>query len=1089
MADAKYFQRGKIQELRSELNSEKKDSKHQKKKVVLKKIVANMTMGNDMSPLFHDVITCMQLPPLEIKKMVYLYMINYARQKPDMAAVAINSFVRDVADPNPLIRALAIRTMGYINVDKITESLIAPLRHSLKDKDPYVAKTAAICVGKLYFHDRNIVESEGLIDPLLELVYHDNPTVVANAVAVLCEISEWSDKFTFRLNVSSANKLLTALNECSEWGQAYILEAMINVVPEDHNDAELVAERIIPRLQHANSAIVLTAVRVILYLTNYIAREDFISNLYKKLGPPLITLLHNKPEIQYIALRNIMLILNANPEFLRNEIKVFFCKFDDPIYVKLAKLEIMSKIASELNFNVVLPEFKEYATEVDVDFVRKAVRSIGRCAIKISNSSDKCIETLVELVETKVNYVVQEAVVVIKDIFRKYPNKYESIISILCENLDSLDEPEAKSSMIWIIGQYSDRIDNAPSLLSDFLDNFLQEPAEVQLALLTAIVKLFIKRPSSGQDLVPKVLKHATEDVDNPDLRDRGFIYWRLLSTDPVAAKAIIFGDKPSISTETENMDPVLVEELLLHISNLASVYHKPPGTFLGGVKDRKVQISSAYVARTRKVENLDELNTANLYGNGYMSNPYAADLAISMPQLQGDQTADGENSPVLYTDIDDSHGPFDYTQTTDSPSLAFSIIQQQQQLALQQQNLLGNAPFGTATGVPAPFSPFSMLPQVSVNTAVPPQLSFNPFLTNSPVLSSPSPFSKLVVETSTPPIQIGGVPGSSQIAGLPGTPQSSGLPGTPQIGSHIGGVPTNKGYVGSISSNNSSNASPVVKSSVVLDPFGGGSMVKNEEPPKSPRKVMSPLDVPEIIFGPTASAVSSYVAPKQVLLSEVDRNGLEIEGTFYRRDGHIIFDLTFHNKGLSTISEFAMLFNKNSFGLSPATLDMQPLLPSTSCECIVTVNTDGPLGPSNPINNLQIALKTTLGVSYFQAQYPFNVLFLESGNLEAATWLTLWSDGVYADSEINETFTVTAGGIGKSIVQILGANNIFVVAERVIEGLTHLYTSSKLPDETIFLSEFKFDFTMTTCVLSIRSLKPQFSPHYANILNLVLNS
>jgi len=39
---------------------------------------------------------------------------------------------------------------------------------------------------------------------------------------------------------------------------------------------------------------------------------------------------------------------------------------------------------------------------------------------------------------------MQEAIIVIKDIFRKYPNKYESIISTLCENLDSLDEPEAR---------------------------------------------------------------------------------------------------------------------------------------------------------------------------------------------------------------------------------------------------------------------------------------------------------------------------------------------------------------------------------------------------------------------------------------------------------------------------------------------------------------------------------------------------------------------------------------------------------------------------------------------------------------------
>ena len=51
--------------------------------------------------------------------------------------------------------------------------------------------------------------------------------------------------------------------------------------------------------------------------------------------------------------------------------QVFFCKYNDPIYVKMEKLEIMIKLASDKNIDQVLLEFKEYATEVDVDFVRK----------------------------------------------------------------------------------------------------------------------------------------------------------------------------------------------------------------------------------------------------------------------------------------------------------------------------------------------------------------------------------------------------------------------------------------------------------------------------------------------------------------------------------------------------------------------------------------------------------------------------------------------------------------------------------------------------------------------------------------------
>jgi hypothetical protein len=69
---------------------------------------------------------------------------------------------------------------------------------------------------------------------------------------------------------------------------------------------------------------------------------------------------------------------------------------------------------------------------------------------------------------------------VIKDIFRKYPNKYESIIGTLCENLDTLDEPDAKAAMIWIVGEYSDRIDNADELLDQFIGGFKDEDVQVR---------------------------------------------------------------------------------------------------------------------------------------------------------------------------------------------------------------------------------------------------------------------------------------------------------------------------------------------------------------------------------------------------------------------------------------------------------------------------------------------------------------------------------------------------------------------------------------------------------------------------------
>lgn len=585
MTDSKYFtttKKGEIFELKSELNSDKKE----KKKEAVKKVIASMTVGKDVSALFPDVVNCMQTDNLELKKLVYLYLMNYAKSQPDMAIMAVNTFVKDCEDPNPLIRALAVRTMGCIRVDKITEYLCEPLRKCLKDEDPYVRKTAAVCVAKLYDISSGLVEDQGFLEQLRELLSDSNPMVVANAVAALSEINEGSPSGQplVAINSSTMNKLLTALNECTEWGQVFILDSLANYSPRGDREAQSICERITPRLAHANAAVVLSAVKVLMKLMEMLQDDqETCATLGKKLAPPLVTLLSSEPEVQYVALRNINLVVQKRPDILKHEMKVFFVKYNDPIYVKLEKLDIMIRLASQANIAQVLGELKEYATEVDVDFVRKAVRAIGRCAIKVEPSAERCVSTLLDLIQTKVNYVVQEAIVVIKDIFRKYPNKYEIIISTLCENLDTLDEPEARASMVWIIGEYAERIDNADELLDSFLEGFQDENAQVQLQLLTAVVKLFLKRPAHTQALVQHVLSLATQDSDNPDLRDRGFIYWRLLSTDPAAAKEVVLADKPLISEETDLLEPTLLDELVCHISSLASVYHKPPAAFVEG--------------------------------------------------------------------------------------------------------------------------------------------------------------------------------------------------------------------------------------------------------------------------------------------------------------------------------------------------------------------------------------------------------------------------------------------------------------------------------------------------------------------------
>jgi vesicle coat complex subunit len=372
--------------------------------------------------------------------------------------------------------------MGCIRVDKMVDYMEEPLRKTLRDESPYVRKTAALCVAKLYDLNPSMCIENGFIEQLQEMVGDPNPMVVANSVTALVEIDETNpDTKAFTITAATLKKMLMALNECTEWGRVTILTTLADYKAQDIKEAEHICERVSPQFQHVNPSVVLAAVKVVFLHMTHISPE-LKKSYTKKMAPPLVTLISSAPEVQYVALRNIDLILQKQPDILSKEMRVFFCKYNDPPYLKLQKLDIMVRIANDKNVDQLLAELKEYAMEVDMDFVRRAVKAIGQVAIKIESASEKCVNTLLDLINTKVNYVVQEAIVVIKDIFRKYPG-YEGIIPTLCQCIDELDEPNARASLIWIVGEYAEKINNAGEILTGFVETFGEEFTQVCIIL------------------------------------------------------------------------------------------------------------------------------------------------------------------------------------------------------------------------------------------------------------------------------------------------------------------------------------------------------------------------------------------------------------------------------------------------------------------------------------------------------------------------------------------------------------------------------------------------------------------------------
>lgn len=612
MSDYKLFAKCKPLEIRAELEqARKKQRSHSRIKNVLKKVVANIILNNtEHAVLMPEIVELMAIDDLEIRRSCAQFVTRYASLNAKDAKLALPFFTRFAEDLDSNLRALAIKTLSSVALQDYVAKALPATKRLLSDPSAVVRTNAAFSVGRLFQHAEEQTTQSGLIDDLNGLLYDEDSTVVSNTLAALSTITESAQGINMAIDKPHLLTLVRSLGVASEWRQVYILDALMLYVPQTSEDALELLENVLASLLHENSAVVLNAVKAIVYLSNYVSSPELVVPLLpQRIGGSLVLLLHKPPEIQFLVLRNVILLLLGKRYLVDLDVELFFWKFDDPIYIKDTKLEIIFLLADESNVNVVFRELEEYATEVDVGMARKAIRAFGNIAVKLELTADLCVEIFLDLFSDGVPYIIQEATAVIKNILRKYPKRYDHVVDSVLRHYQLMEEPDAKVSVLWITGQYAEKIENADKLLNHFLKSFKDDTLEVQYALLTAVIKFYVMYPLKGESLILEVLKYATEESENPDLRDRGFFYWRMITNDDSGpsdfqkrTKEIVINSDPSIVSGNDFVDPGILEELELCIGSLASIYLKPVDQVFRLAK-RKHLIASPALQERRKNE------------------------------------------------------------------------------------------------------------------------------------------------------------------------------------------------------------------------------------------------------------------------------------------------------------------------------------------------------------------------------------------------------------------------------------------------------------------------------------------------------
>lgn len=158
----------------------------------------------------------------------------------------------------------------------------------------------------------------------------------------------------------------------------------------------------------------------------------------------------------------------------------------------------------------------------------------------------------------------------------------------------------------------------------------------------------------------------------------------------------------------------------------------------------------------------------------------------------------------------------------------------------------------------------------------------------------------------------------------------------------------------------------------------------------------------------------------------------------------------------VQALTDFAIQFNKNSFGIAPAQplAIASPLLPNQTTNYSLPLNNNGPVMKLETLTALQVALRTNVDVLYFQCVIPLHILMIEEGEMEKRVFLSTWKD-IPGGYEVQYRL----GGIRLSAEECsdrLKRNNIFTIAKRNVDGQDMLYQSLKLINNIWVLAELK---------------------------------
>ncbi|KAF5185868.1 Ap3-complex subunit beta-a [Thalictrum thalictroides] len=195
------------------------------KREAMKRLLALIAQGFDVSNFFPQVVKNVATSSLEVKKLVYLYLLHYAEKRPNEVLLSINCFQKDLSDTNPVVRAWALRAMAGIRLHVISPLVLVAVSKCARDPSVYVRKCAANALPKL--HDLNQEENVSTLEEIVGILLSDHsPGVVGAAAAAFSSVCPNNLLLIGR----NFRRLCETLPDVEEWGQIILIGILLRYV-------------------------------------------------------------------------------------------------------------------------------------------------------------------------------------------------------------------------------------------------------------------------------------------------------------------------------------------------------------------------------------------------------------------------------------------------------------------------------------------------------------------------------------------------------------------------------------------------------------------------------------------------------------------------------------------------------------------------------------------------------------------------------------------------------------------------------------------------------------------------------------------